>query len=160
MERARNEFIRNRLPRREDITKVKGLVEQFIRSYVCDVRSSGWDGLRNGMRPSLYHRIESLPWSRARDMEPSSGMLSFKLWDLTKDMAESNIMPISLMALSDASLGSSFIMSTSLLRSFPLRSTGKRYHFPFISSYSICKPTQTLHRVFTFSINQEETSYE
>lgn len=58
-------------------------------------------------------------------MEPSSGMLSFKLWDLTKDMTESNIMPISLMALSDASLGSSFMMSTSVFRSFPLRSTGR-----------------------------------
>lgn len=101
-------------------------------------------------------------------MEPSSGMLSFKLWDFTKDMAESNIIPISLMALSDASLGNSFIMSTSVLRSFPLRSTGEMdiYIVTLILFLYIIKANkkkkieneQILRRVSTFFFFEVETN--
>lgn len=98
---------------------------------ICDVKhvgtlsGKGGKRLRNG-DVSMIAEDGKLPSLRVREIDPSSGMLSFRLCDFMNDIADSYSMLTNFMALSVVSFGNSFIMSTSVFRSFPLRSTGTR----------------------------------
>lgn len=132
----KNEFIRNRSDVVHiDIMKVKGILKRFYsfilmtsrirdvnrldiikgRWYDCAIEIFDWGGRKTR---------DYSPSVRAREIDPSSGMLSFRLWLFMKEMAESLSMVISFIALLAVSLGSSFISSTSdFSKSLLLRST-------------------------------------
>lgn len=66
---------------------------------------------------------KDLPSTRAREIDPS-GMLSFKLWLFTKEIAESYNMLRSFIILSEFSRGNSFMISRSdISKLLPVRST-------------------------------------
>lgn len=96
-------------------------LSRTIKDYHATIASFHWlRQIKYGIHEC--NDIFFLPSLSAREMD-SSGALILRLWVLKKETAESKSIETNFMVLSDASRGSSFIISVSDLRAFPVRST-------------------------------------